>query len=173
MIETNYNASSEELERNYLLDKSITDMYDITKTKEKVLEYIKDYKVARVKCLSLVAFESLSSSQLEENKLFSKTRSNCAKFETKIDDLLDSQEFVNIAEKILEKIKETFTKIERNYYELCLFSDYSEEYFKDYHSGGLSKFGVIPIKNSCILKIALAFGLEVLKWLVNNIYIVC
>ena len=91
--------------------------------------------------------------RITENKLFSKTRSNCAKFETKIDDLLDSQEFVNIAEKILEKIKETFTKIERNYYELCLFSDYSEEYFKDYHSGGLSKFGVILSKPLLFLTI--------------------
>jgi stage V sporulation protein T len=42
-------------------------------------------------------------------------------------------------------------------------SDYSEEFCRMNFSGGLSINGFTPIKKSCILKIALAFGLEVLK----------
>lgn len=129
-----------------------------------MLTHIKDYKIARAKSFGTL---SLSSSKIEENKIFNTTRSKSAKFETQVDEMLDSQEFANVVEKILENLKETFTKIEKKYYELCLFSDYSEEYFRTNFTGGLSKNGLAPIKNSCILKIALAFNIEVYKWLVK------
>ena len=173
MVDLNYNAPDEELERNYLLDKTIIDIYNFSETKESVLDYIKEYKVARAKSFKALAFECISSSKFENEKVFSTKLSREGKFENKVDDILDSTNFVSIFDKIAEKMKETFTKVEKNYYELCLLSNYSEEYCRMNFSGGLSINGFTPIKKSCILKIALAFGLEVLKWLVNNLYIVC
>lgn len=163
MVELNNNSLEEELERNYLLDKTITDIYNFNETKEFVLDYIKEYKVARAKSFKAMAFECISSSKFENEKVFSTKLSREGKFENKVDDILDSINFVTTFEKISEKMKETFTKVEKSYYELCLLSNYSEEYCRMNFSGGLSINGFVPIKKSCILKIALAFGLEVLK----------
>ena len=173
MVELKNNSLEEELEKNYLLDKTITDMYNIKITKDNVEEYIKEYKIARVKSFNTIMMESLSSSNYETDKVFVMNSSKEGKFEKRVDDILDSETFANTFDKVSEKLKEKFTRIEKKYFELCLLSNYSEEYCRTNFSGGLSVNGFIPVKNSCILKIALAFGLEVLKWLVNNLYIVC
>ena len=71
MVELKNNSLEEELEKNYLLDKTITDMYNIKITKDNVEEYIKEYKIARVKSFNTIMMESSSSSNYETDKVFS------------------------------------------------------------------------------------------------------
>ena len=48
------------------------------------------------------------------------------------------------------------------YYEYCLAENYSEDFILEKINKN-SRIGLLPIKNSCILKIAFAFNLEVAK----------
>ena len=86
-----------------------------------------------------------------------------ATFANNIDNILDAEGVVNMFNPIFEKIKETMTKKEKKYFDFCIFSKCSEEYFRDKICNGLSRNGLAPIKDSCIMKLALGLNVEVLK----------
>lgn len=150
-------------ETSYMLDKETWEKYDMNVTKNNVIDFIRKYKEARTKCMYIVAFSSNGlTSKLDPNKIFSLTRANNGGFAENSDSKLDSEDFVNNTMPIINRLKKSFTIEENKYYEFCLEANNSEEYLRNLLNG-ISKNGLIPIKNSCILKIALAFRIAVEK----------
>ena len=150
-------------ETSFLLDKEIWEKYDMNATKDNVIEFIRKYKEARAKCMYVVAFSSNGlTSKLDPNKIFSLTRKNNGGFAEDSDNKLDDEDFVHNTMPIIKRLKKSFTIEENKYYECCLEENNSEEYVRSLLNG-LSKNGLTPIKNSCILKIAFAFRMEIKK----------
>ena len=150
-------------EKNYLLEKTLLKYYDIEKSQANVLIYINEYKRAKAKCVNSTLVDNLKSISINLDKITnSKIKSN-ATFANNIDNILDAEGVVNMFNPIFEKIKETMTKKEKKYFDFCIFSKCSEEYFRDKICNGLSRNGLAPIKDSCIMKLALGLNVEVLK----------
>lgn len=150
-------------ETSFMLDKETWEKYDMNATKDNVIDFIRRYKEARTKCMYIVAFSSNGlTSKLDPNKIFSLTRTNNGGFAENSDNKLDDEDFVNNTMPIINRLKKSFTIEENKYYEFCLETNNSEEYLRNLLNG-ISKNGLVPIKNSCILKIALAFRIAVKK----------
>lgn len=145
-------------EDTYLLDKKICEKYNMKITKENVLELIGDLKESRLKNIAMLYDYGLVSNL--ENSI---SKNGLSKgFSNKIDNLIDKQsDFLYQYEK-MEIVKSSFTETESSYYTTCLQNCKSEDYLLE-QLDEMSKTGLSPIKNSCILKIALAFDLAVLK----------
>lgn len=142
----------------YLLDKKTCGKYNMKITKENVLRLISDYKENRSKNISILYDYGLVSHP--ENAI-SKNNSP-KKISNTIDVFIDKQmEFLSQHEK-LEIVKSSFTEMELSYYITCLQNCKSEDYLLE-KLDKISRTGLLPIKNSCILKIALAFNIAVLK----------
>ena len=69
--------------------------------------------------------------------------------------------WLEISSTITSLINELFTEEEKVYYTICLFNGKTES--TAFKKIGCSNKGLIPIKNSCIIKFACAFNLEVYK----------
>ena len=145
----------------YVLDKVIWDKYDMKQTKVNVVELIRNYKELKSKYIHLAASNELglTAHNIENihSKSFSKNR-----FNEKIDIQIEMEKDLKIKAAILDKLNKCFTENEKQYYDYCLQNNKSEERLRD-RLGGLSKLGLLPIKNSCVLKIALAFNKAVTK----------
>jgi len=144
---------------NYLLDKKIWEQYNMTIIREKVIDCLKAYKEARA--LSVHAITYMSSkltSKLDPNKVFSAVRSNVS-FANTSNDIIDAEELVRTMTPIINTLKNSFTEEELLFYEYCLATNHSEGDIC--LKLGVSKTGLAPIKNSCILKFAFAFNLQV------------
>lgn len=150
-------------ETSFLLDKEIWEKYDMNATKDNVIEFIRKYKEARTKCMYVVAFSANGlTSKLDPNKIFSLTRKNNGGFAESSNNKLDDEDFVHKTMPIINRLKKSFTTDENTYYECCLEENNSEEYCRSLLNDK-SKNGLKPIKNSCILKIAIAFRMEIKK----------
>ena len=143
-----YEKERLEIEKNYLLGQDILTLYDIDKSKENVLSHIRKYKIAKAKCINNMINDNVKANNLEKEN---------------VNDKIDAEIFVKSLMPIFDMLKDTLTKVEKKYFEMCLVSNYSDNFFRDNICNGLSRNGFYPIKNSCIMKIALAFDLEVVK----------
>ena len=148
-------------EQGFVLGKEIWNKYNMTLTKENVLCFMSEYKEAKAICLKSIVAKSLTIN-LDPNKVFMPSRVNNGGFATAVDNRLDSEEVINNTEPLLKELIKTFTPKEKIYFDYCLTNNYSEEYVMSI-LGHLSKNGLMPIKNSCILKFALAFDIADLK----------
>ena len=150
-------------EESYMIEKVTWEKYDMTKTTSEVKSFIREYKEKKSICIQANALESSGlTTNLDINKIFSPIRSNNGGFADSVNERIDADRFVKFYKPILEDLFKTFTRKEKVYYDYCLLNNYSEEFTRRILNG-LSKNGLQPIKNSCILKIALAISRAVKK----------
>lgn len=144
----------------YVLDKVIWDKYDMKQTKTNVVKIIQNYKELKSKFMHLAVLHELGITAHNIDSIHSKTNS-INSFTNKIDTKLDIEKELDIESAIFDKLNSSFTEYEKIYYDYCLQNNKSEEQLRN--NIGISKLGLLPIKNSCILKIALAFDKAVLN----------
>lgn len=147
---------NEELMEYALLDKKFLSNFDLEKTEENVIQIMNDFFKAQYQFMRIspprmtanyeVRFESLSSVNFLDS---------LGKYvETKLDSEQEIIKFYNI-------MTDTITRMnidEKVYYTEYLLNGKSERFTAE--KIGVSRKGMTPIKNSCIVKIALAFGKE-------------
>lgn len=149
--------SSEEFLENELLSKRDLEDYDLDRTFYMVCNFIKRYK--RLKC------KSYNEPQIKVTTKYKfifvdESHSNPNQY-TQLDKLIDDKtEYYKISNQ-LTSVTELFTEEEKVYFTISLYNGRSETTaFKEI---GCSNKGLIPIKNSCIVKFACAFDIEVYK----------
>lgn len=146
------------INNNSLLSKKIVDKYDYGKCKEKVLEILRELEEARYRYGNMV-FPSISSNleiKFNSNITFSDKTSKYV--ETKLDTL----NYINDVNRRLDEVVSTFTKEEKQYFVQYLLYKKSEDYICE-EIIFINKNSLIPIKESCVIKLALSFGKAVLK----------
>lgn len=137
----------------YLLDKAIWINYDMTKTRLKVIKFLQDYKKARAQYLGTLAGDWGLVSNIDISK--TGTSSHTPKGFSELSDIkMDAEALLNATSPLIAKLKSSFTKDEKLYYDYCLASNNSETVLCEIMR--ISKPGLAPIKNSCLLKIAFA-----------------
>lgn len=146
---------------SYVLDKETCDEYNMTKTKEEVVVFMRKFKKAKASCFKSIVETNLTV-KINFNDKVSSSHQNNGGFANMVDNKIDDEKLIESVEPVIKELLKTFTPKEKIYYDYCLANNYSEEYVMRL-LGSISKYGLMPIKNSCILKIALAFNLEVLK----------
>ena len=145
----------------YVLDKVIWDKYDMKKKKNNVVKIIQNYKELKSKFIHLAVLYELGLTAHNTENIYNRSNSTHG-FTDKIDFKIDVENDLNVKTAIFDKLNSSFTEYEKKYYDHCLQNNRSEEQLRD-NLGGISKLGLLPIKNSCILKIAFAFNEAVLK----------
>lgn len=148
----------------YVLDKKIWIKYDMISTKENVISFLLTYKEAKARCIK-AAVSSLGglTTNFDPNKVILGFISKKGGFAVSTEKRIDAENFVAVTKPILDEMYVTFTVEEKKYYDWCLATNNSEDSFRRNVLNGISKNGLLPIKNSCILKVAFAFELDVLK----------
>ena len=150
-------------DQNFMLNKSIWDMYDMKQTRINVIDLIEKYKVAVTICInSTLLLDNCKAVNLDPNKVFNSCNQSKKDFTNMVDKYIEAENLVKITKPIIEWLTNTFNPKEKKYYNYCIANNYSEEYIREI-LGGISKNDLLPIKNSCLLKIALAFKIAVLK----------
>ena len=144
----------------YLLDKAIWDKYNMVKTRENVIDFMRKYKEARARYIGAITFAERGLVSHIDVVKTSSYRNNGG-FAYNSDKKIDAEILLNSIIPLITKVKESFTKDELEYYDYCLASNKSENNFCDLMN--ITKVGLLPIKNSCLLKIAFATNNEVLK----------
>lgn len=148
----------------YVLDKKIWVKYDMISTKENVISFLLTYKEAKARCIkAVVSTLGGLTTNLDPNKVFLDFVSRKGGFAVSTEKRIDAENFVAVTKPVLDETYVTFTDEEKKYYDWCLASNNSEDSFRRNVLNGISKNGLLPIKNSCILKVAFAFELDVLK----------
>ena len=147
----------------FTLDKVIWDKYDMKKTRDNVLIFLKEYNDAKSLCFKSLIYSNMSTN-FDPNKVFVSSKTNNGGFSNQVDKKVDAENSIKNTEPLIKELMKTFTPKEKLYFEYCLLNNYSEEFIKTMFE--ISKFGLLPIKNSCILKFALVFDLAILK---NNV----
>lgn len=142
----------------YVLHSNVTDKYDMVKTKRNVEALLEEYLRLQYKYLEIIPPRITCNYDVKFNYNIGD------KFE-KISYYLDKK--MSIEKEIksfyfeLQKVLKNMTKEEVAFFNNILLKKQSEESVCE--SLVLSRNGLKPIKNSCVLKLALAFNLEILK----------
>ena len=144
----------------YALTKEMTEKYNFTQTKENVEDLISEYKTAKFEYL--VSDNVLSRITSSYQKKYEQRNIQLNdKLGTNIGKKIDSKNEIEYFENIFTPLFEMMSANERKYYSLGLINNNSEQFIAE--ALGISKTGLQPIKQTCILKIALAFHIAVLK----------
>lgn len=139
-----------------LLDKVFISQYDLVQTEKNVVEIMNKFFKAQYKYFGIQPPRMTANYDIFYEM---KTCTYTDKVGTVVADKLDSeQDIINFYNIMANAIKRMNT-YERVYYTEMLLNRKSERYTADMI--GVSRNGMIPIKNSCILKIAMAFSKEV------------
>lgn len=147
-------------EVNYVFSKHELDAYDLDKTKENVEELIAEYKKAQ--CTYLTSQLALQKITTNYSPKYSQTQPNSNdKIGNNITQKLDSKDFIECTNEILKPLLEKLTNGEKKYYSYCLMNDNSDRAVADII--GISRTKLLPVKENCILKIALAFDIAIKK----------
>ena len=144
----------EQDDTTYLLDRIIWEKYDMVETKNKVIDFLLKYKKARATYIGSFVPEDWG---LTTNYNITKTSSsfrNTGGFAELSNKKLDAEYFINTTSSLIVRLKKSFTKDEKLYFEHCLASNVTEANFCLMMD--LTKFRLKSIKNSCLLKIAFA-----------------
>ncbi len=145
----------------FVLEKVVWSKYDMTLTRENVDLFLNEYFEAKSICFKTL-FLSKMTSTIDPNKIFVPSIVNNGGHADKVNEKVDAESIIINTEPLLNEVLKTFTPKEKLYYEYCLINKYSEDYIME-KFGNISKNGLLPIKNSCILKLALVFEIAVLK----------
>lgn len=149
-------------ETSYLLDKAIWEKYDMIKTKANVCNFLTAYKESHALAIRSIALNQKLVSNISDAKVFSSVRTNTGGFAEDVNRQLDAEILIGYADPLIREVKKTFTEKEKAYYEYCLAQNFSEDFILPLIEIS-SRTGLKPIKNSCILKVAFIFDLQVLK----------
>lgn len=139
-----------------LLNKEFIKDYDILATEVNVKEKIKNY--LKLQC----RYPNIAPPKITTS--YGAVFSSCS-FRDKLGEYVanlldDEKELVDTAEKI-KNLFNIFCSEEKIYFTEFLLHSQSERKVLDII--GVSRDGLLPIKKSCILKVGLAFGIEVEK----------
>lgn len=150
---------NEELMEYALLDKKFLSNFDLEKTEENVMQIMSDFFKAQYKFMRVQPPRMTSNYDVKFESHSSLRVSDCLGnyVETKLDSEQEIIRFYNIMADTIMRMNIT----EKVYYTELLLNGRSERYTAE--KIGVSRNGMIPIKNSCIVKIALAFGKEIEK----------
>lgn len=160
MLEELNSSTKEANTLYYSISKSVVDKYEFIKTKENVEQLINEYKTAKFEYLaSNNALEKLSI--LYQPKYEQHINNANDKLGRNVAKKLDSKNTIESFDAILNPLTKLFSNEEKKYYDLCLINNNSEQFTSDLL--GISRTGLQTIKRSCILKIALAFHVAVMK----------
>lgn len=110
-------------------------------------------------CPCVTFISSKLTSRLDPSKVFSAIRLNNGGFADLSNEIMDAEAMIKTMTPIINTLKNSFTEEELLFYEYCLATNHSEG--DVCIKLGVSKTGLAPIKNSCILKFAIAFNLQV------------
>lgn len=146
---------SEEFLENELLSKNDLQDYDLERTTFMVSKFMKNYK--RLKYKSYGDPQIKITTHYKYIFVDEPTISNNQY--TKLDQLIDNKtEYYRLSNQLI-LLTNLLTLEEKVYLTICLYNGKSETTaFKEI---GCSNKGLIPIKNSCIVKFACAFNIEV------------
>lgn len=149
-------VENEELMEYALLDKRFLSNFDLEKTEENVIEIMNDFFKAQYQFMRISPPRMTSNYEVRFESLSSINFADCVgKYvETMLDSEQDIIKFYNIMANTITRMNID----EKVYYTEYLLNRKSEHYTAE--KIGVSRKGMIPIKNSCIVKIALAFGKE-------------
>lgn len=145
---------------HYIFSNKDMEKYDLIQTKENVEVLISKYKEAKFCYFA-------SKKNLETINCYYEPKYNQNNIRTidkigdNIEKKLDSQSFMENIDEILNPLLETLTYNEKKYYTYCLLNANSEQTVADVLK--LSRTGLQPIKNNCILKFGLAFQVAIRK----------
>lgn len=140
-----------------LLDKQFISKYNLEQTEENVLKIISSYLKAQYKYIDIIPPRMTSNYDVkyESFNKFNISDKVGNHVEKKVDAELEIEKFYRVMTNVIKRMN----TYERIYYTELLINGKSERYTSDLI--GVSRNGLKPIKNSCILKIALAFNKEV------------
>jgi hypothetical protein len=147
----------EELLDNELLSKIDLVDYDIDRTFYRVCKFMKKYR--KLKQINYNEIPIKITSKYKYIYVDEGTRG--INEYTKLDSYIDDDtEYKKISKQIC-LITQNFSQEELVYYTICLYQQKSET--RAFKEIGCSNYGLIPIKNSCIVKFAIALKIEVYK----------
>lgn len=147
-----------DINNNSLLSKKIIDKYDYGKCKENIQDILRELEEARYKYGNMVFPTITANLEIKFNSNITFGDKTSKYVETKLDTL----DYINDTNNKLSEVVSTFTKEEKQYFIQYLLYKKSEEYICD-EIIFISKNSLIPIKESCIIKLALAFDKAILK----------
>lgn len=152
---TNYNI---EFLNNCLLNARIISHYNMELTKENVNMMLDNYIKLQYKYLNIIPPRITTSYEIRYDSFISKKSDPVGYYnERKFDTEKEVEYFYGEIRDVLQRM----TSEELLYYNENLLRKKSEESTAEKLC--LSRKGLKPIKNSCILKLAIAFGIEELK----------
>lgn len=129
--------------------------YDIERTFYRVCMFMKKYRKLKVKNYCEVPIKITSTYKY----VFVDEKTKGINDYTKLDAFIDNDtEYQKLSKKICS-ITKNFSQEELVYYTICLYRQESET--RAFKEIGCSNKGLVPIKNSCIVKFACALDIEV------------
>lgn len=152
-------VNNEELMEYALLDKKFLSNFDLEKTEENVMQIMSDFFKAQYKFMRISPPRMTANYEIRFESISSVNGSDCiGKYvEAKLDSEKEIIKFYNVMADTIMRMNID----EKVYYTEYLLNGKSERYTAE--KIGVSRKGLGLIKNSCIVKIALAFGKEVEK----------
>lgn len=144
----------------YSMSKEMIEKYDLVRTKENVEKLISEYKTAKFQYLA--SEQKLKNiSMCYEPKYNQFTEHVSDKIGDNVGKLVDSKNVIEYFDSVFNPLFTMMSEQERKYYSICLINNNSEQIVADIL--GISRTGLIPIKQNCIIKIALAFHIAIMK----------
>lgn len=148
----------EEYFENCLLDKNIINEYDIELTKNEVIKLINKYQKLKYKYINLPAPKITTNYEIRYECFLPYQKNNSVNIiDLKLDTEIEIKKFYSLILDVINKMN----KKERTFFYEKLMNKKSEDYVAELLN--ISRKGLQPIKNSCIIKFALAFNIEVIN----------
>lgn len=143
---------------NVRLKKQVIMQYDYNKTKKKLENLIA--KIAELECVFVnIKFPTITPSYEFRYECFTKKKVD--KVGNYVERKLDTEAEIDELYSTLTKATELLTDSERYYFVEGILNGLSEEIIAS--NLNVSRTGFIPVKESCVIKMALALGLAVRK----------
>jgi len=148
---------TEDLLENEILTKLDLMDYDIGRSYYRVIKFMSNYKKLKCKSFNEVPIKITTTYKY----IYVDERTKGINDYTQIDQYIDNDTEFKRLSKTIVLITQNMSQDEIVYYTVCLYQGKSE--YRCTQEIGCSNTGLIPIKNSCIIKFACAFNLEVYK----------
>lgn len=142
-------------ESNSLFTKEELQDFDIERTFYNVSLYMKKYRLLRCNNYNLPQINLSSKLKM----IFVQESTRSVNQYTKLDKYIDDESEYLEKSSIIAKISDMFTVEEYIYFTSCLFKCESER--TAYQKIGCSSTGLVPIKNSCIVKVGIGLKIAV------------
>lgn len=148
---------NEELLDNEKLSKMDLVDYDLERTYYRVCKFMKKYRRLKSKNYNEPSIQITTKYKF----IYVDERTKGINDYTKIDKFIDDDTEYQRLSKQICLITKNFSPEELVYYTLCLYQQQAD--YRATKEIGCSNCGLIPIKNSCIVKFACALDIEVYK----------